>query len=37
MGWNEEETAGHLEGLEMERAALLRRPRAQARMATAAD
>jgi len=37
MGWNEEETAGHLEALEMERAAFLLRPRAQARMATAAD
>jgi hypothetical protein len=37
MGWNEEQTAGHLEALEMERAAFLRRPRANARMATAAD
>jgi glycerol-3-phosphate dehydrogenase len=37
MGWNEEETSGHLEALEMERAAFLRRPRANARMATAAD
>ncbi len=37
MGWSEEETAGHLEALEMERAAFLRRPRAHVRMATAAD
>jgi len=37
MGWNEEETGGHLEALEMERAAFLRKPRSNARMATAAD
>jgi glycerol-3-phosphate dehydrogenase len=37
MGWNEEETGSHLEALEMERAAFLRKPRANARMATAAD
>jgi len=37
MGWNEEETGAHLEALEMERAAFLRRPRASSRMATAAD
>ena len=37
MGWSEEQTAGHLEALEMERAAFLRRPRANVRMATAAD
>jgi len=37
MGWNEEQTAGHLEALEVERAAFLRKPRANVRMATAAD
>jgi glycerol-3-phosphate dehydrogenase len=37
MGWNEEETGAHLEALEMERGAFLRRPRANVRMATAAD
>lgn len=37
MGWNEEETGGHLEALEMERAAFLRKPRSNVRMATAAD
>lgn len=37
MSWNEEETGGHLEALEMERAAFLRRPRASSRVATAAD
>jgi glycerol-3-phosphate dehydrogenase len=37
MGWNEEETAGHLEGLETERSAFLRAPRVNVRMATAAD
>jgi len=37
MGWNEETTSAHLEALEMERAAYLRKPRAGVRMATAAD
>ena len=37
MGWSEEQAAGHLEALEMERAAFLRKPRANVRMATAAD
>ena len=37
MGWNEEQTAGHLEALEVERAAFLRKPRTNVRMATAAD
>jgi len=37
MGWNEEETGAHLEALETERAAFLRKPRANVRMATAAD
>jgi glycerol-3-phosphate dehydrogenase len=37
MGWNEEATGAHLESLEMERAAFLRRPRAGVRLATAAD
>jgi len=37
MGWNEEETGAHLEALEMERGAFLRKPRANVRMATAAD
>ena len=36
-GWSEEETGAHLEALEMERAAFLRKPRSSARMATAAD
>jgi len=37
MGWNEETTSAHLEALEMERVAYLRKPRAGVRMATAAD
>jgi glycerol-3-phosphate dehydrogenase len=37
MEWNEETTGGHLESLEMERAAFLRKPRSGMRMATAAD
>jgi glycerol-3-phosphate dehydrogenase len=37
MGWNEETTSAHLEALEMERAAYLRKPHAGVRMATAAD
>ena len=37
MGWNEETTSAHLEALEMERAAYLRKPRAGVRMASAAD
>jgi glycerol-3-phosphate dehydrogenase len=37
MGWNEEETGANLEALEMERAAFLRKPRANVRIATAAD
>lgn len=37
MGWNDEAIGAQLEALEMERTAFLRRPRASARMATAAD
>jgi glycerol-3-phosphate dehydrogenase len=37
MGWNEEATGSHLEALEMERSAFLRKPRMSVRMATAAD
>ncbi len=37
LGWNEETTAGHLESLEMERAAFLRKPATGMRLATAAD
>ena len=37
MGWNEEEIGGHLEALEMERAAFLRKPHTASRVATAAD
>jgi hypothetical protein len=37
MGWNDEAVGANLEALEMERSAFLRRPRAAARMATAAD
>jgi len=37
MGWNEAETGAHLEALETERSAFLRRPRASVRIATAAD
>ena len=37
MGWNDEAVGAHLETLEMERSAFLRKPRAATRMATAAD
>jgi len=37
MGWDDEAIGAQLESLEMERAAFLRRPRMNARMATAAD
>jgi glycerol-3-phosphate dehydrogenase len=37
MGWDEEETGANLEALETERATFLHKPRANVRMATAAD
>jgi glycerol-3-phosphate dehydrogenase len=37
MGWTEETTGANLESLEMERAAFLRKPRTDLRLATAAD
>ena len=37
LGWNEETTGANLEGLEMERAAYLRKPRTTVRLETAAD
>jgi hypothetical protein len=37
MGWNDEAVGAHLETLEMERSAFLRKPRAGVRLATAAD
>jgi glycerol-3-phosphate dehydrogenase len=37
LGWNDEAVGAHLEALEMERSAFLRKPRAATRMATAAD